>query len=500
MSALRVERHADDVTVRGMAACAVLVGACVEVERPDAESMAESSSADDSGSQATADMETSDVSTEPPADSSLSPKTPAGWTEPERLENGQGYDAMAPRVIVDGANEAVVVWTWAQLDTIELWSRRRATRDGTWSSARQIGASMGGDASNEHQLAADRAGNVVVVWSQHDGARAAVWTNRRRVGAPDWVGAQRLETHAVEHAVAPMVGFDARGNALAVWREWDGTRHELWSAGYHADSDSWMLPRLVQRVDAPWLHDPQLTVDADGNGVVVWAQSDGDRYDLLAKRYVARDLEWGPVVAVEHDDRGFAAWPRLATTPDGVAAVWLQYEGSRHAIWASRWPRVSSLWDRPRRIEAALVDSADRPSLGANARGDTVAVWFQPGEGRPRFWANVRRADDTTWSEPSSIDEHVRDVAMGPRVAVASDGSAIVVWFERDGDRFDVWANRYDAMTMRWGDAQRIEDADGDAVEPDVAVDAKGNAIAVWRQADGERFGVWSSRLVIGRP
>lgn len=49
-----------------------------------------------------------------------------------------------------------------------------------------------------------------------------------------------------------------------------------------------------------------------------------------------------------------------------------------------------------------------------------------------------------------------------------------------------------------WGVAQLIETGSGDAVTPQVAFDASGNAIAVWAQDNGINYGIYVSRYVAG--
>ncbi|TPW09101.1 MAG: hypothetical protein FD130_2655, partial [Halothiobacillaceae bacterium] len=46
-----------------------------------------------------------------------------------------------------------------------------------------------------------------------------------------------------------------------------------------------------------------------------------------------------------------------------------------------------------------------------------------------------------------------------------------------------------------WGVAGLIEtDNAGSASSPQVAIDANGNALAVWHQSDGTRYNIWANR------
>src|SRR4030067_957017 len=55
------------------------------------------------------------------------------------------------------------------------------------------------------------------------------------------------------------------------------------------------------------------------------------------------------------------------------------------------------------------------------------------------------------------------------------------------------------AATKSWGTAALSEtDNAGDAGYPQIAVDAGGNAIAVWYQHDGTRWNIWANRYTAG--
>lgn len=104
------------------------------------------------------------------------------------------------------------------------------------------------------------------------------------------------------------------------------------------------------------------------------------------------------------------------------------------------------------------------------------------------------RTGDRTWAASQVVapgDGHA------PRIAVAADGSAIAVWSKRDGALSSIYASRFVAGSG-WDTAQRIETGSGEVLSPNVAVDGKGNAIAVWAQSDGTVNSVYANRYVAG--
>jgi len=80
------------------------------------------------------------------------------------------------------------------------------------------------------------------------------------------------------------------------------------------------------------------------------------------------------------------------------------------------------------------------------------------------------------------------------RIAVDGDGNAISVWVQNDGERYNIWSNRYD-VNLGWQTAKLIEtDSTGSAWNPIVSVDKGGNAIAIWRFSSGAKH-IWANEF-----
>jgi hypothetical protein len=99
------------------------------------------------------------------------------------------------------------------------------------------------------------------------------------------------------------------------------------------------------------------------------------------------------------------------------------------------------------------------------------------------------------WGSALLIETDNVGDAQRPKIAVDGTGNAIAVWYQSDGTRDNIWANRFDAGSGAWGTAQVIETEDGNAQFPHIAVDGSGNALAVWQQSDGTRINIWANRF-----
>ena len=99
-----------------------------------------------------------------------------------------------------------------------------------------------------------------------------------------WGTAELIETDDAGDAGVPQIAFDAAGNALAVWEQSDGIRFSIWSNRYTAGS-GWGTPELIEADDTGGAECPQIAFDAAGNALAVWRQFDGVRYNIWSNRY-----------------------------------------------------------------------------------------------------------------------------------------------------------------------------------------------------------------------
>ena len=102
--------------------------------------------------------------------------------------------------------------------------------------------------------------------------------------------------------------------------------------------------------------------------------------------------------------------------------------------------------------------------------------------------------EDGDWGAAELIETDNAGGTYLPQIAFDSSGNAIAVWYQSDGTRYNIWANRFNGTS--WGTAELIEaDNAGNALMPQIAIDSSGNAIAVWHQSDGTRYNIYANRF-----
>jgi hypothetical protein len=408
------------------------------------------------------------------------------WCTAHLIEMDSDW-AENPQVGVDGSGSAIAVWQ--QWDgTVYVYSIRANLYVPCtgWGTAQLIETDSG--AADNPQVGVNGSGNAVAVWDQYDeGIRWNIWANSYTEGI-GWGDAELIETDNSGSAENPQVGIDGSGNAIAVWWQSDGTWKNIWANRYVAGT-GWGDAELIETDDSDNALNPQVGVNGSGNAIAVWYQSDGTWWNIWSNSYVA-GIGWGDAELLETDNSGHAGSPQVGIDGSGNAvAVWYQDDGTWYNIWANRYVAGTG-WGDAELIETDDKGDAYGPQVGIDGSGNAIAVWWQSDGTRYNIWAN-RYVAGTGWGDAELIETDNSGDAEYPQVGIDESGNAVAVWRQSDGAQYNIWANCY-VVGTGWGDAELIEtDNSGDARHPQVGVDGSGNAIAVWYQSDGTQNDIW---------
>ena len=287
----------------------------------------------------------------------------------------------------------------------------------------------GGPASRP-QIAVDAVGTAVAVWRHGvDGGEVRVQSSVRPAGgswqtpvdisSPGLDGSAPLSTEVP----GPRVAVDALGNAIAVWQRFNGTSLVIQAAERPAGG-AWGAPVNIS-LPAPGGYDagaPSVAFDPRGNAVAVWHRSDaltGRATVLSADRPAGR--AWQPPVAVS-DGTADASGALIAVAADGTAlAAWTSFGGAPRS---SLRPAGGSWLPSETIAGDTLVRGMD---IALDPAGSAVAVWLGGASGPFGVRAAVRPAQGA-WQAPADLGPD----GYHPSLTVDAQGAATAVWQNDD--------------------------------------------------------------------
>ncbi|HEX8714184.1 MAG TPA: PKD domain-containing protein [Solirubrobacteraceae bacterium] len=406
------------------------------------------------------------------------------WLAPSKL-SATGANAEGPQLSVDEQGDALAVWQRfnGAANVVEAASRPAAS--GSWQAPVAI-SSAKAEASLP-QVALDSHGDAVAVWlSLHGGEYAIEASTRSGLGGP-WQSPVTLQTLGalIPMEARPDLAVDSRGDAVAVWRRLEGAETIVEAASMQAGG-SWQPPETISK-KAEDLHPAEVAIDDAGDATAVWEEKGGEVLIDAARKPAGGKRQSAVALSAPGAN---ANEPRLAVDARGDAvAVWERFEGEELIEAASR-PATSAAWGKAVALTKPELGKGEPAAqqVAIDAQGEAVAVWSRTNATHDFVEAAVGRTSSSAWQPPASLSGPGANIEEQPQVAADGQGDAVVVWERFDGTNEVVEAAAGLAASGSWKAPVALSASGEEAREQQAAIDAQGNAAALWGRFDGKDY------------
>ena len=376
------------------------------------------------------------------------------WGTPTLIETsdfGIGYQINpleGPRVAMNSDGAAVAVWVQSNGTNSQVWANRMAA-DGAWGTAQMIDVTYGESyrPSAAPRVAIDGNGKAIAAWHKYDGSLHNIWVNHMAVDGT-WGAPLGLEVNNTQGAVYPSVAMSSAGKAVVAWNWCENFCSNFKDvAASYFDGSGWSAGQNISvgAGAAGSSARPEVGIDANGDAVAAWKQLDGTTLNIVAARYAGA---WGSPVRIS--DGVTHAWGvNLAmNAAGGAVAIWTQYgnpEQTQTNVLASRY--VSGSWGVATLVEGFAEQPAADPQAALNSAGNAMVLMgrivtpAQPG----RLRAN-RAVAGGDWGTDVAVDgTSYSGAPVSGRIAVDGSGRAMALWIqESNGSNYRVYYNRYE--------------------------------------------------------
>jgi Bacterial Ig-like domain len=411
-----------------------------------------------------------------------------GWETARAIETNTAVNqAFGPTVAFGASGDALAIWYQYDGTRYNIWSDSYSPVS-NWGTSALLHSSNLGDAV-EPRITIDASGDIAAIWRQTiatTGTLSSIYSKRYTV-AGGWGIATAIENNSGSAAAARVAG-DSTGNAIAVWFQFNETNDNVWTNRFTA-AGNWGTPVLLQSGTNEAAF-PQIAMSIDGAACAVWDQFIGTTETVWANDYSIGN-GWIGASLIQNDSVSTRFGAQVGIDATGnCLRVWQQVHGPHTAIFADRYA-PGGAGSAPVVIGADSTIDMVAPQIAVDANGDAQAVWLEQGTGITTLWADHYSAA-AGWETSVPLQSITAGSASNPDIAVDAAGNALAVWEELSSGLVYVWANRYVAG-RGWGTAQLIGPRTGNSTNPRVAFDSTGRAIAVWEQIDSaSNHDIWA--------
>jgi hypothetical protein len=362
------------------------------------------------------------------------------WSVPVPIQgNTIATGSLHPSVAVDGNGNAIAVWSLYDFTLLTpAWNVYYATYDfhsGTWSGAVLLdstAAPLSTDLENYPFVVANNRGQAVVAWQQSslsgsDTIYAAVFGAPFTSSVPTSTQIDSVTFPGGHVSQLASVSMDDAGNSLVVYQiPAGGGGLDFEVASTFFDGTSWITPTSSFPVSQSSA-DPIVSMDGDGQGVVVFQNQDGEgNYQTYASTF--QSGSWSAPIPISAFS-AFETVPSVSMNSKGLAAaVWaLTNSGGQTVVQAANfsfstgWTAVSTL-SQP----GSLISL---PQVAIDGNGNAAAVWNQVlGGGSYQVQASVFRHGH--WQAPQKATSLSATSSIYPYASVGTNaaGNTVAIW------------------------------------------------------------------------
>lgn len=220
---------------------------------------------------------------------------------------------------------------------------------------------------------------------------------------------------------------------------------------------NWSDPVLLstQGQDAT---DQHIAIDLNGNIGAVWIENG---FVMFCQQLTGG--AWSlPAVAISSFG---ASEPRIAFDANGMITVlWLS-----NGVVSTVSKSLTGNWNSVTPLSAS---GAAEPQLAVDSSGNCVAIWNRQGS-----IESSTKLSAGSWS--ASPDVLASTAGSAPQVYISSNGATVAVWHGLSSGHYAVFSSSKN-IGGSWSLPAQIISTSNDNQYPQVAVDASGNALAIW--------------------
>lgn len=208
---------------------------------------------------------------------------------------------------------------------------------------------------------------------------------------------------------------------------------------------------------------PRIVIDANNNVTSIWLEA-----GVVKARTLPSGGSWGSISTLSGAS---SSTPQLGIASNGdIVAIWVE----SGVVTSATFPFGGS-WSASSAVSSS---SASQARLSVNSGGDAVAVWTRNG-----FIESSTLPSGSSWSLVSQISSGGSE--SNPDVAVNASGNIIAVWSSSNSGIDQVYSARGTVGGV-WNSQINMLAATPALQNnyPKVAIDAQGNASAIWFRYD----------------
>ena len=319
----------------------------------------------------------------------------------------------------------------------------------------------------------------------------------------------RVNTYTTNRQEWSSVAMADDGTFVAVWQSLDqnGSHYEIYGQRYDSSGNPAGSEFLVNTHTTNSQQNPSIAMKNDGSFIVIWSSfgQDGSEFGIYGQRYDTSGNTIGSEFQVNTHTARSQYQPSIAMKDDGsFVVVWSSWDqdGSEYGIYGQRYDSSGNTVGSEFKVSTYTTGAQFEPSIAMTGSGSFIVVWSSFGQDGSDYGIYGQRYDSSgnTVGSEFQINTYTADAQIKPSIAMKDDGSFVVIWSsgEQDGDSGGIYGQRHDSNGNTVDSEFQVNTyTSNDQRFPSVAMASDGSFVVVWdsRYQDGDNWGIYGKSL-----
>jgi len=365
----------------------------------------------------------------------------------------------------------------------------------------QVNIFTDGDQMNP-VLAADSAGDFIVVWSSdsQDNGLPGIYARQYYSNGAAKGDEIQISSSWAPHE-NPALAVRSEGEFVITWNNYwienqtsGGIAARIFNSLGQSQGDEFQVNEFVTDFQG----EPDIAMDGGGNFVITWQSwdQDGDQFGIFARLFNQNGTPQGPEFQVNSHTPNNQLNPAVAMDLNGYFVItWASYgqDGDKSGIYGRTFDRYGNPTSLEFRVNFTTLSWQEKPAIAMDAFSHFIITWHSFVEGENSYDLYARVYETASLKGPEFlVNDYSLDWQFDPAIDADPAGNFMIAWqsMNQDSDSSGIFARTFDQYGQPTSSEMQINTTETERQEAtDILLFSNGSYNIVWQSRQNEGSG-----------
>lgn len=314
------------------------------------------------------------------------------------------------------------------------------------------------------------------------------------------IGAEtQVNTTVANSQQNPVISLDANGNFVVVWESLnqDGSGYGIYAQHYNNTGTAVGGETQINTTTGNDQRFPAVAMDNSGNYTIVWQSlnQDTDGWGIYLRRFDNAGIALTGEVLVNTTTAGQQRFADIAMDDDGdFVVVW----ESEFDVYLQRYNSSGVAQGTETLINVTNTNTQNYPTVAMDSNGDFAVAWQSLNQDGDDYgiYAQTYNSGGSVQMSEFLVNTTITDNQLSPDIAMDMDGNFTIAWVSnlQDGSQEGISAQQFDSDANTINSEFLVNTTTTGAQDnPSINMTMTGDFIIAWNSysQDGSRFGTY---------